>query len=584
MAYSHDFIDRVREASDIVSVVEQYIPLKKAGVNFTALCPFHSEKTPSFYVSPQKQIYHCFGCNAGGNVFNFVMEMEKVPFPEAVKMLAEKAGIPVPVSKTSQQDKRKEYLYSVMSKVSNFYRKKLKSSSLAKGYLARRGISEETIEEFGIGYSPDAASMISFAKSEDVEIGTLKELGLVIEKNGRVVDKFRGRIIFPIQDIKNRVVAFGGRTVSDSPVKYLNSPETFLFHKSRILYSMNRAKPHIIDAGSVMITEGYVDVATLWQFGFRNVCGVLGTALTESHIYQMKRFTGTIYLLFDSDSAGINAALRSAEKILSFDLQAFVVWLGVAKDADEFLRKFGGKNLREKIRQAYPLMDFVRGILKKRHQKDKSVWKAKFIGDIAPVVLSISNAVLREDEIKKTAEFLGVSRRSVEEEIEKSRKGIFPRAAEEPRKISPREKIEREIISFLVNYPEMVDKFEKDISPADLSFFGDVLEKIYGYFNEGGKIEISRIITLIPQTGENYDAVKDIVRAAVEKGDDRQLDKQKIQARKKEAAELIGAFKILRRREEFDALKKKINEGKNLSRETLDRFMAAARQLKGGEK
>ena len=191
---------------------------------------------------------------------------------------------------------------------------------------------------------------------------------------------------------------------------------------------------------------------------------------------------------------------------------------------------------------------------------------------------------MREDEIKKTAEFLGVSRRSVEEEIEKSRKGIFPRAAEEPRKISPREKIEREIISFLVNYPEMVDKFEKDISPADLSFFGDVLEKIYGYFNEGGKIEISRIITLIPQTGENYDAVKDIVRAAVEKGDDRQLDKQKIQARKKEAAELIGAFKILRRREEFDALKKKINEGKNLSRETLDRFMAAARQLKGGEK
>jgi len=312
MAYGTDFIEKVRASSDIASIVEQYIPLKKAGVNFTALCPFHSEKTPSFIVSKQKQIFKCFGCGEGGNVFTFVMKVEKISFPETVRLLAAKAGIPVPERKSSPLDRRKEYLYSVMEKISNFYSKNLKRSPKALNYLDKRGITREMIETFNIGFSPDEEGLVSFARKENIKVADMETLGVVVSRFDRMVDKFRFRVIFPIHDIRGRVVAFGGRSINEaSKVKYLNSPETVLFHKSDVLFSMNRAKQAVVRDGQVIITEGYMDVLTIYQFGFKNVCGVLGTALTDQHLYQLRRFTDKVFLLFDSDSAGISAALRA---------------------------------------------------------------------------------------------------------------------------------------------------------------------------------------------------------------------------------------------------------------------------------
>jgi len=229
MAYSSDFIEKVRAASDIVSIAEQYFPLKRAGANFTALCPFHSEKTPSFIVSRQKQIYKCFGCGEGGNVFTFVMKMDRVSFPEAIRSLAERAGIEVPAKAAGPEEKRKNYLFSVMEKISRFYAKNLSESQRARDYISKRGITSEMADKFTMGFSPDGEKLIKFAKNNNISDGDLLKLGLVVERNGALCDKFRFRIIFPIHDIQGRTVGFGGRALGDSKVKYLNSPDTVLF-------------------------------------------------------------------------------------------------------------------------------------------------------------------------------------------------------------------------------------------------------------------------------------------------------------------------------------------------------------------
>ncbi|MFH1352951.1 MAG: DNA primase [bacterium] len=577
MTYGSDFIEKVRASSDIGFVAGQYIPLKKAGVNFTALCPFHSEKTPSFVISKQKQIFKCFGCGEGGNVFTFVMKMEKISFPEAVRVLAVKAGIPAPDKKVSPLERRKEELYEVMEKILRFYSKNIKQSRPALNYLDKRGITREMIETFNIGFSPDEDSLISFARGENISASDLEKLGLVVPRSGHAVDKFRFRIIFPIHDIRGRTVAFGGRTIKEeNTVKYINSPETVLFHKSDVLFSMSRAKKAVVAERAVIVTEGYMDVLTLYQFGFKNVCGVLGTALTDQHLYQLRRFTDKIFLLFDSDFAGITAVLRAAPKILSAELEGFAVQLSGAKDVDEFLRKKGRTQLQECLAKALPVMDFVRSALVKRYSKGAPDWKAKVVREILPLIREAANAVTREEEIKRTAALLDVSVSSIKEEMTRTKRAVY-REEEKPLIQDPKKsKLERRIVSFLINYPEMIDRFKKEIAVSDFTYMEKFLSKIYDFFDRKEGISIAKFISLFPEpadaefisgiTSDALKGLKETVDPVIPGG----VDKQKLNARKNEADGLIAEFKRIVGMESFEKLRKICSE--NPTNENIAKF------------
>ncbi|MEA2081957.1 MAG: DNA primase [Elusimicrobiota bacterium] len=545
MAYSSDFIERVRAASDIVSIAEQYFPLKRAGANFTALCPFHSEKTPSFIISRQKQIYKCFGCGEGGNVFTFVMKMDRVSFPEAIRSLAERAGIEVPATAAGPGEKRKNYLFSVMERAGKFYTRNLSGSKKAHEYLSKRGITPEMAEKFSLGFSPDGEKLIEFAKKENIKKEDLLKLGLAVERNGGLCDKFRFRLIFPICDTRGRTVAFGGRALGDSRVKYLNSPETVLFHKSNTLYAMNLAKKNIIDEGRVIVTEGYMDVLTLHQFGFTNAVGVLGTAFTDSHVYQLARFTEKVYMLFDSDAAGIQAALRSAPKVLASDFESYVIRLLKTKDVDDFLHKFGAPDLMERIKEAHPLMDFIRKLFVFRHKDKNPSWKSDVVEEMKPFINSIGSAVTKEEEIRRTAAAIDVSEAAVEKEMSKKAVRVYKAAdapadgAEKKKKITKMEKIEREIIFFLVNYPEIVDVFYKAIKPENFRFMGDVLKSIYECSDSGGEISVSNLISKFPKD-EGADFIAELTASVIK--NDAPADKKKILEKKKEAENLADVF------------------------------------------
>lgn len=560
MAYPSDFIEKVRASSDIVSVAEQYFPLRRAGGNYTALCPFHSEKTPSFVISKQKQIYKCFGCGEGGNVFTFVMKMDRVSFPEAVRSLAVRAGIEVPEKAAGPEEKRKNYLFSVMSRISKFYADNLAKSKMAREYLSKRGITPEMAGKFGMGFSPDGETLIKFAKDENISSSDLLTLGLAVERAGSLTDKFRFRIIFPICDAQGRTVGFGGRATGESKVKYLNSPETILFRKSEILYAMDIAKKNIIDEGRVIVTEGYMDVLTLHQFGFTNAVGVLGTAFTDSHVYQLARFTEKVYMLFDSDAAGINACLRSAGKVLEADLDSYVIRLLKTKDADDFLHKFGAAKLRERMKEAHPLLDFIRKLFIYRHKDKNPSWKADVVSGLKPFINAVGSAVTREEEIKRTAEALEVSVSAVEKEMSRSSAPAYADSAGESalrdkKKLGRKEKIERAIICFLVNYPEFVDVFHKSVKADDFEYMGVFLKSVYESVEDGVGISASNLISKFSQdslSGDDSDFVAELTASVIES--DTPADKEQILEKKKEAESLADAFIMavdMARREEL---------------------------------
>lgn len=316
MYYSDDLIEEIRSRNDIVDVVSTYVKLQKRGSTYFGLCPFHSEKSPSFSVTPSKQMYYCFGCGAGGNAYTFIMKYENYSFTEAVKVLADRAGIPLPEGEYSNEDKKradlKARLLEVNKEAAKYFYHVLKSERGRVGYeyLKKRGLSDETITRFGLGYSTNYSNdLYEFLRSKGFEDNTLKEAGLFNFTEKKVYDKFSGRVMFPIMDTNNRVIGFGGRVMGDGQPKYLNSPETILFDKSRNLYGLNIAKNARKDY--MLICEGYMDVISLHQAGFSNAVASLGTAYTLRQAALLKRYVDTVYLTYDSDGAGVKAALRA---------------------------------------------------------------------------------------------------------------------------------------------------------------------------------------------------------------------------------------------------------------------------------
>lgn len=414
------FIQDLLARVDIVDVIEPYLPLKKGGANYFACCPFHGEKSPSFSVSPSKQFYHCFGCGAHGSAIGFLMEYSGLPFVEAVKELASRAGLQVPQEGSTSpriEAGQNDALVDAMSRAARFYRDQLKQAPAAIAYLKRRGVSGEVAARFGIGYAPDDWQGLKKSFT-DYDSNTLLDAGLVIENEaGRRYDRFRNRIIFPIQDRRGRVIAFGGRVLDGGEPKYLNSPETPLFEKGRELYGLTQAQKPIRDSGFVLVVEGYMDVVALAQFGVGNAVATLGTATTPHHIHALLRHSQRIVFCFDGDAAGRKAArrgLESALEALRDDVTLAFLFLPEQHDPDSFVRAEGSEAFRRAAAAATPLATFLLNELQASCPPDTAEGRARLVHEAKPLVTRIAAPMLRLQVIKAVAELGGFSQAEVE--------------------------------------------------------------------------------------------------------------------------------------------------------------------------
>jgi DNA primase len=350
-----DFIHLLLDRVDIVEVVERYVPLKKKGANYQACCPFHNEKTPSFTVSPSKQFYHCFGCGAHGTAISFLMEHAGLDFPEAVRELSARVGLTVPDDGQGRkpEDSRRDVLAAAMDEAARFYREQLKISDKAIAYLKGRGLSGETAARFGMGFAPDEWQGLARA-GVDYQDSALEEAGLVIAGEGKRYDRFRDRVMFPIRNERGRVIAFGGRVIGQGEPKYLNSPETPLFHKGRELYGLHENRRGIQAAGFALVVEGYMDVVMLAQHGVDNALATLGTAVTPEHVTRILRLVDRVVYAFDGDNAGRKAAWRGLENTLPQlpdGKQVGFLFLPEGEDPDSYVRAHGGDAFRAACQQ-----------------------------------------------------------------------------------------------------------------------------------------------------------------------------------------------------------------------------------------
>ena len=406
MYYSDEIIEEVRMKNDIVDVISGYVKLQRKGSSYFGLCPFHNEKSPSFSVSPDKQMYYCFGCGAGGNVFTFIMEYENYNFVEALKYLAERAGVRLPEEEFSKEARAsadlKSRLLEIQKRAASFYYYQLWQESGRQGldYLKNRQLSDETIKKFGLGYSPKySGTLYKYLKSKGYTDELLKESGLFhIEERRGMQDKFWNRVMFPIMDVNNRVIGFGGRVMGDAKPKYLNSPETKVFDKSRNLYGLNIArtsrKPYLL------ICEGYMDVIAMHQAGFNNAVASLGTALTSGHASLMSRYTKEVLLTYDSDEAGQKAALRGIPILKAAGIRPRVVNLTPYKDPDEFIKAEGRETFEKRLEEAENAFLFEIRVLEKQYDLSDPESKTAFFREIARKLLEFPEELERNNYIE----------------------------------------------------------------------------------------------------------------------------------------------------------------------------------------
>ncbi|WP_394921294.1 DNA primase [uncultured Robinsoniella sp.] len=409
MFYSDDIIEEIRLKNDIVDVISGYVKLQRKGSSYFGLCPFHNEKSPSFSVSPGKQMYYCFGCGAGGNVFTFVMEYENYSFPEAVKFLADRVGVDLPEQEYNEEMKKQQDLKSrildLNKMAANYFYFQLRQESgrLAMEYLKGRELSDETIKGFGLGYANKYSDdLYLYLKKKGISDELLSQSGLmnVDEKHG-MYDKFWNRVIFPIMDVNGRVIGFGGRVMGDGKPKYLNSPETKVFDKSRNLYGLNIARTS--RKKNLLVCEGYMDVISLHQAGFINAVASLGTALTTQHASLLKRYTEEVVLTYDSDEAGMKAALRAIPILKAAGLSAKVLDMKPYKDPDEFIKALGAEAFQDRIDHAVNSFFFEIDVLQKSYHMDDPESKTEFYNQVAKRLLEFEQELERENYIEAVA-------------------------------------------------------------------------------------------------------------------------------------------------------------------------------------
>ena len=513
MYYEEDFVEEVRQRSDVVDIISSYVNLKRTGSNYVGLCPFHNEKTASFSVSPSKQMYYCFGCGAGGNVFTFLMEYENLTFVEALERLAEQAGMELPEKGNSENDRKRRDLRDSILEVNklaaNYYFACLKSEQGKIGYeyLTKRELKPETIVRFGLGFAGKGGSpLYQYVKSKGYPDSVLKETGLFTydEKRG-VYDKFWNRVMFPILDRNNRVIAFGGRVMGDAKPKYLNSPETMVFDKSRNLYGLNVART--TRKNYLILCEGYMDVISMHQAGFTNAVASLGTALTSGHASLLKRYTQEVLLLYDSDDAGVRAALRAIPILREAGVSSRVVNLKPHKDPDEFMKGLSPEAFKERIEQAKSSFFYEVDNLMKEYDMNDPESKTSFMNEVAKKCLTFDNEIertnymeafcreysVRTEDFKKLVAYH--SARMVGIDYEKRRQERMVKTARQ--KEDGIAKSQGVFLTWLSNDPVLFEKTKGILSAEDFvdEPYHEVAQMIYEQYETTGKVEPAMIIS-----------------------------------------------------------------------------------------
>ena len=499
--YSSEVIEEVVSRNDIVDVISGYIKLKKSGSSYVGLCPFHNEKSPSFSVSGTKQMYHCFGCGVGGNVITFVMEYENYTFPEAVKMLADRAGIALPVMEYSGEDRRerdiKTKLLEINKIAATFYYHQLKSPAGQSGldYLKKRQLSDKTINTFGLGYAPQlTGDLYRMLKEKGYDDELLKESGLFTYEKG-IREKFWNRVIFPIMDINNKVIGFGGRVMGDGKPKYLNSPETKLFDKSKNLYGLNVARSS--RKNNLIICEGYMDVISMHQAGFNQAVASLGTALTPGHARLMKRYTDNVLITYDSDEAGVKAALRAIPILKKAGLSTKVINMRPYKDPDEFIKALGTEAFQERIDKAENSFMYEIGIIEKNYNRSDPESETAFEREVANKLVQFSEKLERDNYMKAVCRQFMIPEDGMREMVIRigSQGGIIPRQTQPVRRMEPARKkkedgirqAEKILLTWMIEDGDIYDKVSECIQPDDFidPLFKDVASKVYEQYETG---------------------------------------------------------------------------------------------------
>ena len=522
MYYPEELIEEVRTRNDIVEVISGYVRLQKKGSNYFGLCPFHNEKSPSFSVSPGKQMYYCFGCGAGGNVITFLMEYENQTFPEAVRTLAQRAGIALPEADDSkearQADSRRAKLLEINKEAAKYFYYQLRTERRSVGmeYLRKRELSDETMNHFGLGYANKYSNdLIQYLKSKGYSEDLIRDAGLcnVDEKHG-MYDKFWNRVMFPIQDINHRVIGFGGRVMGDGKPKYLNSPETEIFDKSRNLYGLNFARTS--RKGNVILCEGYMDVIAMHQAGFTQAVASLGTAFTSGQASLLRRYANEILLSYDSDGAGVNAALRAIGILKEAGMTGRVINLEPYKDPDEFIKALGGEEFQKRLDHAENSFFFELRQLQKNYDLSDPEQKTAFHREIARRLCTFSEEVERENYIEAVAQKYHIG-------FENLRRLVGTYAAQtglaQP-VIRPKSGVQKKntaaegiknsqklLLTWLVEQPQLYRQISKYISPKDFTegLYEKVADRLFEEL-EQGNINPASIISMFEEEEDQREA------------------------------------------------------------------------------
>lgn len=423
--YPEELIEEVRTRNDIVDVVSGYVLLKKTGTSYKGKCPFHIEKTPSFSVSPEKQLYHCFGCGAGGNVISFIMNIENLGFIDALKLLADRAGIILPdrntdLSYENLQYKKKQIQYCIHKDAAKYFYNNLKNNESVLRYLNSRGISSNTIVKFGLGYAlEDWEGLYQFLLNKNYSKEDISKSGLVIPKktqDSEYYDRFRNRLIFPVFNLTNKIIAFGGRVLDKTLPKYINSPETIIFSKGNNLYGLNKAKNNIKD-GQIIIAEGYMDVISLYEHGLDNVVASLGTALTKEQGKILSRYAEEIILAYDGDDAGRQATLRAIEVLIPFECKIKVLILPKGMDPDDYINKFGLTGFLLQIKKALPMVEYKIKLAREKYDLNSTEGKIDFSKEIAEILKNIKSEIEIDAYIQKISKETGIYESAIKSEV-----------------------------------------------------------------------------------------------------------------------------------------------------------------------
>ncbi|MFW6006455.1 MAG: DNA primase [Bacillota bacterium] len=484
-----EFKEKVRNSVDIVNVISEYIELKKVGNNFKGLCPFHQEKTPSFTINPDQQFYHCFGCGAGGDVFEFLMEIENISFKEAINLLADRAGIEPP-SRTNRQREyynKRDKVVEINNLAAKFYHylllnKKVGESALS--YLKNRGFKEDDIEKYYLGYAPDRwKSLLNFLAKKGYDKEELIQAGLVRKKNNNYYDRFRGRIIFPIFNIRDEVLAFGGRILDENSnmPKYLNSPGTIVYNKGDNLYGINWAKSSIRKSGNAIIMEGYTDVLTAHRAGINNAVASLGTALTNSQARVLNRFAETVYIAYDADTAGAAATLRGLDILKKTGLEVKVITLPEGEDPDDFIQNYGKEKFKKLQQEALNLFDFkIKQIIGDKDNFEAEE-KINLSHRLIKLLSNIEDAIEQDIYVEKVAVRMNIDKELIKNEIKKYKnkdkksKKRYNKNINNTGSISSIIKLERKILKSFIDFPEYRKDIIDKIKPV---YFTDEYKKV----------------------------------------------------------------------------------------------------------